>query len=83
MYKNFNLTESEREQILNQHQEKGYKKPLEEQNQTNPQDEIKRLNLEIQKLKKQLAANELELKKRAELDSRVQQIAKGPKKLTH
>jgi hypothetical protein len=31
MYKNFNLTESEREQILNQHKEHGYKKPLNEQ----------------------------------------------------
>jgi hypothetical protein len=30
MYKNFNLTESEREQILNQHKEHGYKKPLNE-----------------------------------------------------
>ena len=34
MYKNFNLTESEREQILKQHQEKGYKKPLNEQGST-------------------------------------------------
>lgn len=80
MYKNFNLTESEREQILNQHQEKGYKKPLEEQVQTNPQDEMKRLSMEIQRLKKLIAANELELKKRDELDKRVSQIAKGPKK---
>ncbi len=31
MYKNFNLTESEREQILKQHQSHGYKKPLNEQ----------------------------------------------------
>lgn len=31
MYKNFNLTESEREQILNQHKEHGYKKSLNEQ----------------------------------------------------
>jgi hypothetical protein len=31
MYKNFTLTESEREQILNQHKEHGYKKPLSEQ----------------------------------------------------
>jgi len=30
MYKNFNLTESEREQILNQHKGYGYKKPLNE-----------------------------------------------------
>jgi len=30
MYKNFNLTESEREQILNMHKEHGYKKPLNE-----------------------------------------------------
>jgi len=38
MYKNFNLTESEREQILSMHKEHGYKKPLnEETNQgTNP-----------------------------------------------
>lgn len=31
MYKNFNLTESEREQILNQHKEHGYKKSLNEE----------------------------------------------------
>ena len=31
MYKNFNLTESEKKQILNQHKEHGYKKPLNEQ----------------------------------------------------
>lgn len=31
MYKNFNLTESEKEQILNQHKEHGYRKPLSEQ----------------------------------------------------
>jgi hypothetical protein len=31
MYKNFNLTESEREQILNMHKTHGYKKPLNEQ----------------------------------------------------
>jgi hypothetical protein len=31
MYKNFNLTESEREQILNMHTKHGYKKPLNEQ----------------------------------------------------
>ena len=31
MYKNFNLTESEKEQILKQHQSHGYKKPLNEQ----------------------------------------------------
>jgi hypothetical protein len=30
MYKNFNLTESEREEILKQHQSHGYKKPLNE-----------------------------------------------------
>ena len=30
MYKNFNLTESEREQILGMHQAHGYKKPLNE-----------------------------------------------------
>ena len=33
MYKNFTLTESEREQILNQHKEHGYKTPLSEQSQ--------------------------------------------------
>jgi len=48
--------------------------------QSNPQDEIKRLNIEIEKLKKQLASNQTELKKRANLDQRVQQLAKGPKK---
>jgi len=31
MYKNFNLTESEKEQILNMHKDHGYKKPLNEQ----------------------------------------------------
>jgi hypothetical protein len=31
MYKNFNLTESEKEQILNLHKEKGYKKPINEE----------------------------------------------------
>jgi hypothetical protein len=31
MYKNFNLTESEKEQILNMHKDKGYGKPLNEQ----------------------------------------------------
>ena len=31
MYKNFTLTESEREQILNMHKDKGYNKPLNEQ----------------------------------------------------
>ncbi len=31
MYKNFNLTESEREDILNQHSSYGYKQPLNEQ----------------------------------------------------
>lgn len=33
MYKNFNLTESEREQILSMHQAHGYKKPLNENSQ--------------------------------------------------
>jgi hypothetical protein len=33
MYKNFTLTESEREQILNQHKEHGYKKPVNEENE--------------------------------------------------
>ena len=33
MYKNFNLTESERESILSMHQAHGYKKPLNENNQ--------------------------------------------------
>jgi peptidoglycan hydrolase-like protein with peptidoglycan-binding domain len=31
MYKNFTLTESEREQILNQHMNHGYKQPINEQ----------------------------------------------------
>jgi len=31
MYKNFTLTESEREEILNRHKEHGYKQPLNEQ----------------------------------------------------
>jgi hypothetical protein len=31
MYKNFNLTESEKEQILNMHKDHGYKQPLNEQ----------------------------------------------------
>ena len=31
MYKNFNLTESEKEEILNKHKSFGYKKPLTEQ----------------------------------------------------
>jgi hypothetical protein len=31
MYKNFSLTESEKEQILNQHKEHGYKAPVNEQ----------------------------------------------------
>jgi len=35
MYKNFTLTESEREQILKQHKQHGYKKPLNEQNDSN------------------------------------------------
>ena len=30
MYKNFNLTESEKKEILNQHKSYGYKKPLKE-----------------------------------------------------
>ena len=33
MYKNFTLTESEKEQILNQHKNHGYKKPLMEENE--------------------------------------------------
>jgi hypothetical protein len=33
MYKNFTLTESEKEQILNMHKEHGYKKPLKEDDQ--------------------------------------------------
>ena len=33
MYKNFNLTDEERQQILEQHQGKGYKQPLSEQPQ--------------------------------------------------
>lgn len=31
MYKNFNLTEEEKKQILEQHQDKGYKQPISEQ----------------------------------------------------
>jgi hypothetical protein len=31
MYKNFNLTESEREQILDMHKDKGYKQPMNEE----------------------------------------------------
>jgi hypothetical protein len=31
MYKNFNLTESEKEEILNKHKAHGYKKPLKEE----------------------------------------------------
>lgn len=34
MYKNFNLTESERERILGMHKERGYKKALNEQEET-------------------------------------------------
>ena len=34
MYKNFTLTESEREQILNMHQDKGYRQPMNEQSPT-------------------------------------------------
>jgi hypothetical protein len=34
MYKNFTLTESEREQILNMHQDKGYRQPMNEQQST-------------------------------------------------
>lgn len=33
MYKNFNLTEEERQQIMEQHKSHGYKKPLSEQSQ--------------------------------------------------
>jgi hypothetical protein len=33
MYKNFKLTESEKEQILKQHSNHGYKKPVNEQNE--------------------------------------------------
>ena len=36
MYKNFNLTESERERILDMHKEHGYKKALNEQEMANP-----------------------------------------------
>ncbi len=31
MYKNFNLTEKERQQIMEMHQSRGYKKPMNEQ----------------------------------------------------
>ena len=35
MYKNFNLTESEKEEILNKHKAHGYKKPLNEEEEDN------------------------------------------------
>ena len=52
MYKNFNLTESEREQILNQHKGYGYKKPLNEQslgneNVENVEDEKEELSFHM------------------------------------
>lgn len=40
MYKNFNLTEEERKQILGQHQSKGYRQPLKESTLENAVDEI-------------------------------------------
>jgi len=39
MYKNFNLTESEKEQILNMHKDHGYKKPLNEINESSTMDD--------------------------------------------
>jgi|688.fasta_scaffold666359_1 hypothetical protein len=39
MYKNFTITESEREQILNMHKDKGYKKPLNESNELSEGDD--------------------------------------------
>ena len=49
MYKNFNLTESEREQILNQHKGYGYKKPLNEQSlgNENVEDEKEELSFHM------------------------------------
>ena len=40
MYKNFNLTDQERKEILEQHQSKGYKQPLKESTLKNDVDEI-------------------------------------------
>ncbi len=40
MYKNFNLTDQERKEILEQHQSKGYKQPLKESSLENSVDEI-------------------------------------------
>lgn len=42
MYKNFNLTESEKEQILNKHKEHGYGKPLNEETGTPEQIQARR-----------------------------------------
>jgi hypothetical protein len=49
MYKNFNITESEREQILNQHKEHGYKKSLNEQSlgNENVEDEKEELSFHM------------------------------------
>jgi len=41
MYKNFNLTESEKEQILNRLKQNGYRKPINEQPYENEIDELK------------------------------------------
>jgi len=40
MYKNFNLTDQERKEILEQHQSKGYKQPLKESSLENSVDEM-------------------------------------------
>ena len=42
MYKNFNLTEVEKEQILNNHKNHGYKKPLNENMEPSNQSRIVR-----------------------------------------
>jgi len=41
MYKNFTITESEKEQILNQHKSYGYKKPMNENVELLPESEPK------------------------------------------
>ena len=47
MYKNFTLTESEREQILNMHKDKGYNKPLNEQIDTRKQSYYENITKQI------------------------------------
>jgi hypothetical protein len=43
MYKNFNLTESERKEIMNNHMEYGYRKPLNEDDQSQMQSDIQNM----------------------------------------